>query len=330
MRWIIDYTKDLDFSQMNMNGLGFHVPGMFDRVVDIQKCYLQDDLTNQIRNKTKEVAHARGYTFYHPKSQQGLLRNLMLRNNSRGEWMVVLILKEENLQAIKDIFNALKTEFPQIISYNYIINDKANDSLDGLKPMLYDGQEYITEQLESLVYKIGPLSFFQTNSFQTLKMYQTIREMAALEGDEIVYDLYTGTGSIALFLAGHLRKVIGIEYVEAALRDAEINKTWNSIDNAEFFSGDMAQVLNDEFVNRHGRPGVIITDPPRAGMHKNVTLQILKAEPQRIIYVSCNPATQARDTAMLAEKYQIAEVQPVDMFPHTHHVENILKLEKRK
>lgn len=329
LRWITDYSKDMDFNDYNMNGLGFHMPGMFDRVLDINTCYLQEDLTNDIRNKVKETAEQYGFPFFHQKNKTGLLRNLLIRNNSKGQWMVVLVLKEKDMQAISTILDMVRENFPQVVSLMYIINDKVNDSLDDLQPELYAGQDYITEELEGLTYKIGPLSFFQTNTNQALKMYQKIREFASVTADHIVYDLYTGTGSIALFLAKELKKVVGIEYTEDAIKDAEVNKQWNNIENAEFFTGDIAEVLTHDFTEWQGKPDVVIADPPRAGMHKDVVKRLLEIAPGRIVYVSCNPATQARDAAMMSEQYGISQVQPVDMFPHTHHVENILLLEKK-
>lgn len=330
MKWLTDYSKDLDFDQRNMNGLGFHMPGMFDRILDIDVCYLQEDLSNKIRDRVQEIAEHHSYSFYDARRKEGLLRNLMIRNNSRNEWMVVLILKQEDKQAIEHILQALKLEFPQVISLMYIVNDKSNDSLDGLEAKLYAGQDYLTESLEGLDFKIGPLSFFQTNTQQALRMYRKVREFAGISSDDVVYDLYTGTGSIALFVAEAAAKVVGIEYVAEAIHDAEVNKQWNKLDNAQFFAGDMVKVLTDEFIAQHGQPDVIITDPPRAGMHKDVVEQILKMNPKRIVYVSCNPATQARDVALMEHAYAVSKVQPVDMFPHTHHVENILLLEKKK
>lgn len=329
MKWLTDYTDSIDFSELNMNGLGFHPPGRFDRVLDIESCYLQEELSNKIRLRVKELAGQNGYSFYNARRKEGLLRNLIIRNNQQNQWMVVLVLKYEDQKAAQEILSPIKQEFPQIVSLMTIINDKPNDSMEHLKADLFQGQSYITEDLGDLTFKIGPLSFFQTNTSQALKMYQKIREFAQITGKDIVYDLYTGTGSIALFVARTASKVIGIEYVPEAIRDAEVNRDWNNMKNTEFFAGDMARVLNDDFVASHGKPDVIITDPPRAGMHQDVVHQILKMRPSRIVYVSCNPATQARDTAMLSDSYQIIAVQPVDMFPHTHHVENILLLTKK-
>lgn len=326
MKWLTDYTKDTDFEQRNMNGLGFHLPGMFDRILDIETCYLQENMSNAIRNRVKELADAHNYTFYNARRKEGLLRNLMIRNNSNNEWMVVLILKEENNEALNNILKPLQEEFPQIISLMYIINDKQNDSLDHLKAHIYAGKDYLIEELEDLKFKIGPLSFFQTNTAQALKMYQKIRDFADIQPDETVYDLYTGTGTIALFIARQAAKTIGIEYVPEAIEDARINQEWNNIHTVSFYSGDMAKVLTNDFIEQNGRPDVIITDPPRAGMHQDVVEQILHMNPGKIVYVSCNPSTQARDVHLLKEKYDIQAVQPVDMFPHTHHVENILLL----
>ena len=328
MKWITDYSNDLDFSQLNMNGLGLHPPGKFDRVLDLEECYLQPELSNVIRNRVKELAEQHGYSFYNARRKEGLLRNLLIRNNANDEWMVVLVLKSGNPKAVENILKPLKRELPQITSTMYIINDKQNDSMDDLQARPFEGDTYLTEKMEDLVFKVGPLSFFQTNTGQALKMYRKIRTFADIQPDDIVYDLYTGTGSIALFVAEQARKVVGIEYVPEAIHDADVNKEWNGVENAEFFSGDMVEVLSDDFIAEQGRPDVIIADPPRAGMHKDVIAQMLKIAPRRIVYVSCNPATQARDVAMMNDKYEIKKVQPVDMFPHTHHVENILLLER--
>lgn len=328
MKWITDYRDDMDFDQMNMNGLGFHPPGMFDRILDLEECYLQPDLSNVIRNRVKELAELNGYSFYNARKKEGLLRNVLIRNNENDQWMVVLILNSENREALENILKPLMQEIPRITSTMYIVNSKLNDSLDGLQARPFEGETYLTEELEDLIFKVGPLSFFQTNTVQALKMYRNIRSFADIQPDDIVYDLYTGTGSIALFVAEQARKVVGIEYVPEAIHDANVNKEWNKVENAEFFSGDMVEVLSDDFISEQGRPGVIIADPPRAGMHKDVITQMLKIAPRRIVYVSCNPATQARDVAMMNDKYEIKKVQPVDMFPHTHHVENILLLER--
>ncbi|MGM0613055.1 MAG: 23S rRNA (uracil(1939)-C(5))-methyltransferase RlmD [Bacteroidota bacterium] len=328
MKWITDYRDDMDFDQMNMNGLGFHPPGMFDRILDLEECYLQPDLSNVIRKRVKELAELNGYSFYNARKKEGLLRNVLIRNNENDHWMVVLILNSENREALENILKPLMQEIPRITSTMYIVNSKLNDSLDGLQARPFEGETYLTEELEDLIFKVGPLSFFQTNTGQALKMYRKIRSFADIQPDDIVYDLYTGTGSIALFVAEQARKVVGIEYVPEAIQDANVNKEWNKVENAEFFSGDMVEVLSDDFISEQGRPGVIIADPPRAGMHKDVITQMLKIAPRRIVYVSCNPATQARDVAMMNDKYEIKKVQPVDMFPHTHHVENILLLER--
>ncbi len=328
-KWLTDYSKDLDFEDRDMNGLGFHMPGMFDRILDLNICYLQDDLSNSIRDFVKMQAEKYRYSFYDARRNEGLLRNLMVRNNQKGEWMVVLIMSEERQEAIENILGELRQQFPQVVSLMYIVNNKKNDSLEGLKAKLYSGLPYLTEELESIRYKIDPLSFFQTNTGQALKMYRKVREFAGITADDVVYDLYTGTGSIALFLAPQAARVIGIEYLPEAVNDAKLNMQWNNITNAEFVAGDMAEILTDEFVAEHGRPGVVITDPPRAGMHKDVVAQLLRISPRRMVYVSCNPATQARDVALMQEHYRVAKVQPVDMFPHTHHVENILLLENR-
>ena len=328
MKWITNYSNDMDFDQMNMNGLGFHPPGMFDRILDLEECYLQPELSNAIRRRVKELSEHHSYSFYNARKKKGLLRNVLIRNNQNDQWMVVLILNSESREALENILKPLKQEFPQIKSTMYIVNSKLNDSLEGLEAKPFEGDNYLTEAIENLTFKVGPLSFFQTNTSQALKMYRKIRSFAGIQPDDIVYDLYTGTGSIALFVADQARKVIGIEYVAEAIHDANVNKEWNDVKNADFFTGDMAEVLKDDFIAEQGRPDVVIADPPRAGMHKDVIAQLLKITPQRIVYVSCNPATQARDVALMNDKYRISKVQPVDMFPHTHHVENIMLLER--
>lgn len=330
MKWLTDYSKETDFSTLNMNGLGFHLPGMFHRILDINTCYLQEDLTNSIRNLVKKTALEKGYSFYHAKTQKGLLRNLIVRNNMAGQWMVVLVIKEFNEKAIEDILGTVGDAFSQVVSLMYIINHKPNDSVEGLDANLYGGQDYLMETLGALRFKTGPLSFFQTNPHQAQKMYECILSLSQLTGNETVYDLYTGTGSIALFVAEKAKKVTGIEYVPQAIEDAEKNMLLNGITNTSFHSGDMAKVLTPSFVEAHGKPQVVITDPPRAGMHKDVVKQLVNINPERIIYVSCNPATQARDLQLMKEQYHIWKVQPLDMFPHTHHVENIVVLNSRK
>ena len=312
------------------SGAGFHITGAFDKVLDIDRCYLQDDLGNRIRIFIKEYAREHGMTFFDLREQHGLLRTLMIRIASTGEVMIVLSFGEESPAEIAQILEAVKQKFPEITSLMYAVNTKANDSMEGVDVQLYSGREYIEEEMEGLRFRIGPKSFYQTNSRQALELYRTAREFAALKGDELVYDLYTGTGTIANLIARGVRRVIGIEYVPEAIADAKINATVNGLDNTEFYAGDMKDVLTDEFISEHGRPQVMIVDPPRAGMHQDVVDTILRAEPQRIVYVSCNPSTQARDIALLDAKYRVERVRPVDMFPHTQHVENVVLLVRKE
>ncbi len=311
------------------DGAGFHISGAFDKVLDIDRCYLQDDLSNQLRRFIKEYGIANKLSFYDLREQHGLLRTLMVRIASTGEIMAVMCFGEENLEAIKPLLDAVAKEFPQITSLLYVINLKVNDTIGDQEIFVHTGREFIEEEMEGLRFRVGPKSFYQTNSRQAYELYKVAREFAGLTGDELVYDLYTGTGTIANFVSCKARKVIGIEYVPEAIEDAKVNSAINGIDNTEFFAGDMKDVLTNEFIAQHGHPDVIIVDPPRAGMHSDVVDVILNAEPKRIVYVSCNPATQARDLALLDGKYRITAVQPVDMFPHTHHVENVVKLERR-
>ena len=311
-------------------GLGFHIPGAFDKVLDIEECHLMPEINNRIRNSVREYARTHGLTFYNEHTHEGLLRTLILRNNHKGELMLIVVfgteIKNEKLK-IKNFLEFLHTEFPEIISLLYVENTKFNDTIGDLEVKCYFGQDHIMEEMEGLLFKVGPKSFYQTNTEQAYELYKVAREFAELSGNELVYDLYTGTGTIANFVARQARQVIGIEYVPEAIEDAKVNSSINDIQNTLFFSGDMKDILNDDFVAQYGRPDVIITDPPRAGMHEDVVNVILNAEPKRIVYVSCNPATQARDLALLDAKYRVTKVQPVDMFPHTQHVENVVKLE---
>ncbi len=313
----------------NRNAVGFHVPGMFDKVVDINKCWLQQEPTNEIRNSIREFALKNGLSFHNMKEHNGLLRNLVVRTASTGEIMVILSFSDNEPDSIHLLLDFLNEKFPQITSLMYAINTKMNDTLFDQEILLYKGREYILEEMEGLHFKIGPKSFYQTNSAQAYQLYQVAREFAGLTGDEVVYDLYTGTGTIANFIARKARKVIGIEYVPEAIVDARTNALLNGLTNTVFFAGDMKDILTDAFITEQGRPDVIITDPPRAGMHEDVVKTILNAAPVRIVYVSCNPATQARDLNMLSDSYRVTRVQPVDMFPHTHHVENVVLLERR-
>ena len=311
-------------------GLGFHIPGAFDKVLDIEECHLMPEINNRIRNSVREYARTHGLTFYNEHTHEGLLRTLILRNNHKGELMLIVVfgteIKNEKLK-INNFLEFLHTEFPEIISLLYVENTKFNDTIGDLEVKCYFGQDHIMEEMEGLLFKVGPKSFYQTNTEQAYELYKVAREFAELSGNELVYDLYTGTGTIANFVARQARQVIGIEYVPEAIEDAKVNSSINDIQNTLFFAGDMKDILNDDFVAQYGRPDVIITDPPRAGMHEDVVNVILNAEPKRIVYVSCNPATQARDLALLDAKYRVTKVQPVDMFPHTQHVENVVKLE---
>ena len=355
-------------SQFNRNAVGFHIPGAFDKVLAIDECHLMDDICNRIRNGVRDYAYEHGYTFFDLRSQEGMLRNMMIRRveaspnplpkrgladsaevdasqgnvtmsespllgRGRGEapgLMVVMQFKivapEEEAQ-MKQLLQFMADTWPEITSLIYVINNKCNDTIGDLPIHVFKGDDHIIEEMEGLKFKVGPKSFYQTNSRQAYNLYKITREFAGLTGDELVYDLYTGTGTIANFVSRKARQVIGIEYVPEAIEDAKVNSAINGIDNTLFFAGDMKDILNQEFINQYGRPDVIITDPPRAGMHNDVIDTILFAEPKRIVYVSCNPATQARDLSLLDVKYKVLRVQPVDMFPHTHHVENVVLLE---
>lgn len=328
-RWLTEKEISSGSEPRQMDALGFHIPGMFDKVLDINKCWLQDDLSNQIRNAARDFCLKNKFSFFDLRNQSGLMRTLILRNTSVGEWMVIVVFYEDDAEKREMLRNFLAGKFPQITSLLYIINRKANDTITDQEVICWKGREYIVEEMEGLQFKIGPKSFYQTNSRQAYSLYKVAREFAGLSGSERVYDLYTGTGTIANFVARNARKVIGIEFVEEAIEDARKNSRNNNIENTSFFAGDMRKILTVDFIREHGRPDVIITDPPRAGMHDDVIGAILFAEPQRIVYVSCNPATQARDLNLLDSKYRVARVQPVDMFPQTHHVENVVLLERR-
>ncbi len=309
--------------------VGFHVPGLFDKVIDIKKCYLQAEPSNTVRNFIRDYAIEHELSFYDIREQAGFLRTLIIRTSSTGEIMVIVTFGEENKEAREDLLKTLVLQFPEITSLMYVINEKLNDTITDQEVICFHGNDHIFEQMEDLKFKIGPKSFYQTNSEQAYNLYTKTRELAGLTGNETVYDLYTGTGTIANFVARNAQKVIGIEYVPEAIEDAKINSALNNIHNTLFYAGDMKDVLNDEFIRHHGHPDVIITDPPRAGMHKDVVDTILKAAPDRIVYVSCNSATQARDLALMDTDYKVMAVQAVDMFPHTHHVENIVLLHRR-
>ncbi|MFM8950117.1 MAG: 23S rRNA (uracil(1939)-C(5))-methyltransferase RlmD [Bacteroidota bacterium] len=321
----------LDEGPKQMNGLGFHIPGKFNKVLNVDECWLQDTRSGEIRRYVRNQALKHGYTFYNLKNQGGLLRNLVIRNTTLDEWMVVVVFGENQEDNMQSLLDSIRQEFPWINSLQYVVNTKRNDSLHDQTPILHSGQDHICEQLEQYRFRIGPKSFFQTNSEQALELYRITRNYANLTGGETVYDLYTGTGSIACFVSANANKVVGVEYVKEAIDDALLNANLNGINNTLFFAGDMKDVLTKDFIETHGKPDVIITDPPRAGMHPDVVTRILESGADRIVYVSCNPATQARDLILLASKYDLVEMQPVDMFPHTDHVENVallrLKLE---
>jgi 23S rRNA (uracil1939-C5)-methyltransferase len=316
--------------KQDFQGLGFHVPGRFDRIIDIEKCFLQPDPSNEIRNSLKRFCIEKNIAFFDAVSKTGQMRGLIIRNSpTTGDLMVIVQFFEDNHEQIFAVMNFLKENFPQITSLNYIHNPKMNDSYQDLTVNCFAGEPFITEKMEDLSFRIAPKSFYQTNSLQAYELYKVVRNFARLTGKEIVYDLYTGTGTIANFVAKQAEKVVGIEYVPDAVEDAKVNSRLNNLKNTLFFAGDMKDLLNESFIITHGQPDVIITDPPRAGMHEKVTQTIIKANPRRIVYVSCNPATQARDLQLLDEFYAVTDVQPVDMFPHTHHVENVLCLERR-
>jgi 23S rRNA (uracil1939-C5)-methyltransferase len=327
-RWLLDHEVASDAPMEHTNALGLHVPGRFDKVVDLETCYLQGDPTNQVRNYLRELALEMGLTFYDHRTNEGLMRNLIIRNSTLGEVMVILSVQFDVPEVYK-VLQSVKNKFPDLTSLMYVINPKKNESLYDQEIIAYSGRDHIFEQLEDLRFKIGPKSFFQTNSYQALRLYQVTREFADLTGNEILYDLYTGTGTIANFMAGRASRVVGIDSVPESIDDAKINSTLNRIENTSFFAGDMKEIFTDSFIRENGKPDVIITDPPRTGMHAKVVEQILKIAPRRIVYVSCNPATQARDVELLARTYRVTRIQPVDMFPHTHHVENVALLDAR-
>ncbi len=328
-RWMTDEEIQSEKEFENKNALGFHIPKMWDKILDIEKCYLQQDPSNDIRNSIKEFAYQNHLSFYNPKAHEGLLRTLMLRTASTGEIMVLIQFFENDKSGIELMMNFLAEKFPEITSLLYVINQKPNDTIYDQEVVLYKGRNYILEEMEGLEFTINAKSFYQTNSAQAYELYAITRDFAGLSGNEIVYDLYTGTGTIAQFVSKKAKKVIGVEAVPEAIHDAKENAKRNKIDNCEFFVGDMKNIFNDEFIALHGHPDVIITDPPRDGMHADVVKQILKIAPNKIVYVSCNSATQARDLALLDEKYKVTRVRPVDMFPQTHHVENVVLLEKK-
>ncbi len=331
-RWLTKEEVSSGVQLDHKNAIGFHITGAFDKIYPIEKCWLMDDLCNQIRNEIRNYALNNGISFFDVKEQTGLLRDIMIRNSSTGEWMVLVQFKfqeQGDEQRAHDLLQHIGDRFPQITSLLYVNNQKCNDTFSDQTIEVFKGKDHITEMMDQLQFKVAAKSFYQTNTQQAFHLYEVARQLAQLTGKELVYDLYTGTGTIANFVARHAQQVIGIEYVEDAIADAKANSKCNGIENTLFYAGDMKDILTDEFVKQHGKPDVIITDPPRAGMHPDVIQTILRAAPKRIVYVSCNPATQARDLEVLNEQYRVEEVQPVDMFPHTPHVENVVLLEQR-
>jgi 23S rRNA (uracil1939-C5)-methyltransferase len=327
-KWLLE--DEIESGQdINANGLGMHLPGMFDRIVDLKNCYLQPEPSNSIRLALRNYGLTNGLSFYDTRSHQGFLRTVIIRTSSTGQTMVIMVFAEEKPHEISQLMSYLVDHFPSINSLFYVINTKRNDVISDLELKLFSGQPHIIEKMEDLLFKVGPLSFFQTNSGQALALYRVVRDFADFRGNETVYDLYCGTGTITNFVARQVHRAIGIEYIPDAVEDACENSRSNKINNTQFFTGDIAATLNEDFVEQHGIPQVIITDPPRAGMHPKVIRQLLEIAPEKIVYVSCNPATQARDIALLTEKYDLEKIQPVDMFPQTHHVENVSLLVRK-
>ncbi len=329
-RWLTREEMSSDNDHLNEDALGFHIPGMFDKVLDIRECFLQPEPSNAIRDAVRRYAHRKSFAFFNLRQQSGFLRNLIIRTTSSGKVMVIVVFYLDEKDRIAGLLDFLVSEFPQISSLFYIINTKKNDSLADQVPIFHMGEDHLLEEMNGLKFRIGPKSFYQTNTKQSLRLYKVAKEFAVLTGNEVVYDLYTGAGTIANFIADSAQKVIGIEYVDEAVRDAAINSEINNIRNTQFFAGDIKSLLNDKFISENGMPDIIITDPPRAGMHEDVVKQIINAGPGKVIYISCNPSTQARDIALISEYYVVTRVQPVDMFPHTHHVENVILLEKKR
>jgi 23S rRNA (uracil1939-C5)-methyltransferase len=327
-RWLSEEEIRSGGEISNQDVLGFHIPGMFDKVMDIKKCWLQPAPSNEIRNAVRSYALEHRLPFFDLRNRSGFLRTITVRCNEKGEVMVIVVFFQDNRQAIHGLLDFISDSFPQVTSLLYVINEKGNDTITDQEVIVYKGNDHLVEEMEGLKFIIGAKSFYQTNSTQAYELYKITREMAGLTGVETVYDLYTGTGTIANFVAKSAKKVVGIEYVPEAIADAKINSVNNGISNTLFFAGDMKDILTDEFIAQNGRPDVIITDPPRAGMDEKVIQVILAASPDRIVYVSCNPATQARDLQLMQSQYAVKEVHPVDMFPHTHHVENVVLLEK--
>jgi len=324
-KWLTEEEMD-DEKERDMNALGFHLPGMFDRVLDINNCYLQPEPSNSIRLALKSFAVENNFTFYNTRAHEGFLRNVIIRTSSTGEVMVIVIFAQDNSEAIKQTLDHLKASFPEITSLMWVVNKKLNDTIFDQDVQLFHGNPFIIEEMEGLKFKVGPKSFYQTNSAQAYNLYKISRAFADFKGNETVYDLYCGTGTITNFVATSVKKVVGVEIVPDAIEDAKHNSELNGIKNASFYAGDLAKLLSEEFFSNHGYPEIIITDPPRAGMHPKVIGQLMKALPKKIVYVSCNPASQARDIDLMREKYELVKAQPVDMFPQTHHVENVCLL----
>ncbi len=329
-RWLSENEILQNEKIEDLEALGFHVPGFFDKIININKCWLQQEPSNEIRNAIRSFVISKGYSFFNIREKVGFLRNVIIKNNLAGDFMIILIVSEKDEKAIFSILDYLKKSFPQIKSLYYMINAKKNDSIDYLQPVLYKGDPYLKEDIDNLSFKIGPKSFFQTNSHQAKNLYKIAAEYADLDGSQVVYDLYTGTGTIANYVARKSKKVIGIEYIEDAVIDARENSKVNNIDNTFFVSGDMAEVLNEKLFEEYGRPDVVITDPPRAGMHSKVIEQLKKCGTRKIVYISCNPATQARDIDLMSDVFKVVSTNPVDMFPHTQHVENVALLERKE
>ena len=327
-RWLMDGENRTD-EPINLDALGFHIPGRFDKILDIEHCWLQAEPSNRLRNSIRDFALKQGYSFYDLKAHTGALRNLIVRTSSTGEVMAIVVFAYADQEEIDKLMTFVEGNFPEITSLLYIVNQKKNDTIFDQDVITRKGPEYIYEEMNGIKFRIGPKSFYQTNSVQAKRLYEVARDFADFKGGELVYDLYTGAGTIANFIAGSVREVVGIEYVPAAIEDAKINSSINNITNTKFYAGDLKDVLSSEFVTGHGKPDVIITDPPRAGMHPDVVNRLMEIEPKKIVYVSCNAATQARDLLVLKEKYDVVKIQPVDMFPHTQHVENVVLLELR-
>ncbi len=328
-RWLVAPVGESFEAVEDTRGLGFHLPTMFDRVLDIEHCYLQAEPSNEIRNAVREFTLKEGYTYYNPRNHTGFMRNLVIRNNSRGETMVIVVFSSDQPEEIALLMDFIHNRFPAVVSLYYIINSKKNDTYSDLEPILYSGKAYLPEYLENLEFRIGPLSFYQVNVEQSARLYAIVRDYAGLTGNENVYDLYTGTGTIGLYLAAQAKSILGIEYVEPAVKDAFANAAYNGITNAHFIAGDLAKTLTIELCEEYGFPDVVVLDPPRSGLHEKVVFRILEMKPEKVVYVSCNPATQARDIAMMQELYEVKAIQPVDMFPHTHHVENVALLVRK-